>query len=115
MSFIEKQLKDLTTKLEKQEKRLAKLERLIKERPSRAKRPTAEMVDAYLQEHHPDMLPFGEKFVDYYEANGWKVGNTVMKSWEATVRNWVRRSKDRGEGLRPNVGTNQPSLGMSWG
>lgn len=37
-----------------------------------------------------------ERFVDYYEANGWKVGNQGMKDWRATVRNWARRDKERG-------------------
>lgn len=34
------------------------------------------------------------KFLDYYESNGWKVGKNSMKSWKATVRQWVKRSKD---------------------
>lgn len=37
-----------------------------------------------------------ERFVDYYEANGWKVGNQAMKDWRATVRNWARRDRERG-------------------
>lgn len=37
-----------------------------------------------------------EAFVDYYSANGWKVGNQPMKDWKATVRNWSRRDKERG-------------------
>lgn len=37
-----------------------------------------------------------EGFVDYYAANGWKVGNQAMKDWKATVRNWARRDKERG-------------------
>lgn len=28
------------------------------------------------------------KFLDYYEANGWKVGRNSMKDWQATARNW---------------------------
>lgn len=37
-----------------------------------------------------------EGFIDYYEANGWRVGNQAMKDWKATVRNWARRDKERG-------------------
>lgn len=33
-------------------------------------------------------------FVDYYTANGWKVGSSRMKDWEATVRNWGRRQQE---------------------
>ena len=29
-----------------------------------------------------------EKFYNYYESNGWKVGKNKMKSWEAACRNW---------------------------
>ena len=32
-----------------------------------------------------------EAFVDYYEANGWKIGKNPMKSWKAAIRTWVRR------------------------
>lgn len=29
-----------------------------------------------------------QKFINYYEANGWKVGRNQMKDWKAAVRNW---------------------------
>ena len=32
-----------------------------------------------------------ERFVDYYTANGWKVGRNAMRDWRAAVRDWVRR------------------------
>ena len=32
-----------------------------------------------------------ERFVDYYTANGWKVGKNPMKDWKAAVRNWERK------------------------
>ena len=32
-----------------------------------------------------------QHFVDYYEANGWKVGRNPMRSWQAAARNWQRR------------------------
>jgi hypothetical protein len=28
------------------------------------------------------------KFFNYYEANGWKVGKNAMKDWKACVRTW---------------------------
>lgn len=34
-----------------------------------------------------------ERFVDYYEAVGWKVGRNPMKSWQATVRTWASKEK----------------------
>lgn len=32
-----------------------------------------------------------DAFLDYYEANGWKVGRDSMKDWRAAARNWARR------------------------
>ena len=34
-----------------------------------------------------------ERFVDFYDAKGWKVGNQPMKDWKAAVRTWERRSE----------------------
>lgn len=31
-----------------------------------------------------------QKFYDYYESNGWRVGKNPMRSWEAAIRNWKR-------------------------
>lgn len=33
-----------------------------------------------------------ERFINYYESNGWKVGKSPMKDWKAAVRNWERSS-----------------------
>lgn len=35
-----------------------------------------------------------EKFCDYYEANGWKVGKNSMKDWKAAVRTWEKNRQD---------------------
>lgn len=32
-----------------------------------------------------------ERFLAYYESNGWKVGRNPMKDWKAAVRNWASR------------------------
>lgn len=32
-------------------------------------------------------------FYNHYEANGWVVGKTKMKNWQATVCNWAARDK----------------------
>lgn len=34
-----------------------------------------------------------EPFHLYYQANGWIVGKTKMKNWQAAARNWILRSK----------------------
>jgi len=34
-----------------------------------------------------------DRFLNYYQSNGWKVGKNPMKDWKATVRNWAREDK----------------------
>ena len=50
--------------------------------------PTKEEIAAYCLEKdlHIDV----DYFIDYYTANGWKVGKNPMKDWKATVRTWER-------------------------
>ena len=52
-------------------------------------KPTVEEVRAYCQERNNTVD--ANRFVDYYEANGWKVGRNSMKDWKAAVRTWERR------------------------
>jgi len=35
-----------------------------------------------------------QKFFNYYESNGWKVGKNPMKDWRAAVRTWEKNIKD---------------------
>lgn len=35
------------------------------------------------------------RFVDYYEAKGWSVGNAQMRDWRAVARMWARIDVDR--------------------
>lgn len=58
--------------------------------------PTLGDVDAYAKGYaaekllKPDAFS-AERFIDYYSANGWKVGRNPMRDWKAAVRDWVRR------------------------
>lgn len=36
-----------------------------------------------------------ERFMAYYESNGWRVGRNPMKSWGAAITNWITNIKDR--------------------
>jgi hypothetical protein len=36
-------------------------------------------------------LPEVDKFLNYYESNGWKVGKNSMKSWSAAMKGWLSR------------------------
>ena len=39
--------------------------------------------------------PEAQRFVDYYTANGWKVGRNTMKDWKAASRNWRKGWQDK--------------------
>lgn len=62
---------------------------------SRFTPPTVDEVKAYCKERHNTVNP--ERFVSWYEANGWKVGKNPMKDWKAAVRTW-EDSKPYSEG-----------------
>jgi len=51
-------------------------------------RPTLEEVTAYSSERQNQIDP--QRFIDHYEANGWKVGRNAMKDWRASVRTWEK-------------------------
>ena len=51
--------------------------------------PTVEEVKAYCEERKNSVDP--ERFVDFYASKGWKVGNSSMKDWKASVRTWEKR------------------------
>jgi uncharacterized protein YdaU (DUF1376 family) len=59
---------------------------------SRFSAPTLDQVADYCHERGNQINP--EKFHDYYESNGWKVGKSAMKDWKAAVRNWEKRNEE---------------------
>lgn len=56
----------------------------------------------------------GQKFCDYYEANGWKVGRNPMKSWQAAVRTWKNKDIEQGKFISPRNKTPPQSLKKSF-
>jgi hypothetical protein len=54
-----------------------------------------EEVRAYCQERGNSVD--AQRFVDYYGANGWKVGKNPMKDWKAAVRTWENNGYDTGK------------------
>lgn len=54
--------------------------------------PTIDQVKAYCLERHNKVDP--ERFVNYYESNGWKVGKNPMRDWKAAVRTWETNGND---------------------
>lgn len=55
-------------------------------------KPSLEEVKQYCLDRHNNIS--AEKFIDYYEANGWRVGHNPMKDWKAAVRIWERKEKE---------------------
>ena len=67
----------------------------------RFQRPTLEQLEIFITDYVNKKNVFveqnmAERFFDYYEANGWKVGKNAMKDWKATVRMWISRNHERG-------------------
>ena len=82
-----------------------------KAKPTAAQKPpTPDEVQAYSAEwgdtKHLMVSPdLGQRFCDYYESKGWKVGESPMKSWQAAVRGWITRDKTP---LRPGAVNPRP-------
>lgn len=53
------------------------------------KKPTVEEIQAYCSEKGYTIS--AQRFFDYYESNGWKVGRNPMKDWKAAVRTWYHK------------------------
>lgn len=52
-------------------------------------KPTIEDIVAYCSE--AAITVDAQRFFDFYESKGWKVGSSPMKDWKAAARNWARR------------------------
>lgn len=63
--------------------------------PEKKTPPTLQMVADQLNLMQPTPpTDQAQKFHDYYQSNGWRVGRNPMKDWKAALRNWIKRSKD---------------------
>ncbi|MBL4575589.1 MAG: hypothetical protein JKY51_05775 [Opitutaceae bacterium] len=71
------------------------------------KRPTVEEINDYMQEREFYTLDQAEAFNDHFESNGWMVGKSKMKSWQAAVRTWIRNAKKWSNRNAANQQSNQ--------
>ena len=55
--------------------------------------PGLEEIEAYFAEKGGTAAQ-AERFRDFYESNGWKVGKNPMKSWKAAASGWMSRDKE---------------------
>lgn len=63
-----------------------------KEKTKKFVKPTLEEIQKYCCERNNNVNV--QKFIDYYETNGWKVGKNSMKDWKAAVRYWEKNKKE---------------------
>lgn len=85
-------------KIEEDRLREDKIEEVVtpadeERRPNRFRKPTIGEIVAYCSEN--DFKLDAPRFYDYYESNGWRVGKTPMKDWQAAIRNWVRNEQNK--------------------
>lgn len=62
------------------------------------KKPTLDEVQQYCLERNNNIS--AEKFIDYYESNGWKVGRNSMKDWKAAIRNWEKNQQEKQKNIK---------------
>jgi len=75
----------------------------------RFKKPSLEELELYCTERKNKVDI--QKFFDFYESNGWKVGRNSMKDWRAAIRNWEKNSYETANAKKGNKLENQIS---SW-
>lgn len=68
------------------------------------KKPTLEEIKIYCAERRNSVD--SEKFLSYYNSNGWKVGKNSMKCWKSAVITWEKNSSQNNQ--------NPPSNPNSW-
>ena len=71
-------------------------------------KPTIQEITDYCRERNNRVD--AQKFFNYYESNGWKVGKNPMKDWKAAVRTWERNgySGSTTEKQQRQYGSNNP-------
>ena len=73
-------------------------------------KPTSLDIDAYLFDVDAVGQIDADAFLDYYEANGWKVGRHPMKDWRAAVRTWLRNRRENPRKGSSAAGSQKPEL-----
>ena len=54
-------------------------------------KPNLDDIKNQILEKEPIQIKQAEIFFNHYEANGWIVGKTPMKNWQAALSNWLAR------------------------
>ena len=89
---VTQELPECYTEIElEKEKELKKDIEVEGETTTRFHKPSISEIQQYCEERQNTIN--AEKFFNYYEANGWKVGKNKMKDWKACVRTWEQNEK----------------------
>lgn len=73
--------------------------------------PTVDQVRAYCIERDNHIDP--QAFVDHYTSNGWRVGKSPMKDWQASVRTWEKNNLNK-EPAKPSSKMYDPATDGDW-
>lgn len=60
-------------------------------------KPTVLEIHDYAEEKN--LRDDSERFFDYHESKGWRIGNAPMKDWKAAYRNWCRNDFGNSSGI----------------
>lgn len=98
--------------------KVSTVEKSIVEKPdkppahSRFMKPTLEEIKTYCQARQNNIDP--ERFMNYYEANGWMVGRNPMKDWKAAIRTWEQRKEENHGSIGKRIATNRAGNDRDW-
>ena len=67
--------------------------------------PTIDEIKTFLNEqgYETDTDRYANRFYNFYESKGWKVGKEKMKDWKAAIRGWLSRDNIKKEEATPQV------------
>ena len=66
--------------------------------------PSLEEIEAYCRERGNRVN--AQRFMDFYTANGWRIGKNPMRDWKAAVRSWESNGLGDRTAQEPSVGDN---------
>lgn len=93
--------------------RLDNKESKPKKMTSRFIKPTIDEVVDYCRQRNNQVD--ANRFVDYYDANGWRIGKNPMKDWKAAVRTWERNNYGGTNINAKSATTNKPESKFRFG
>jgi hypothetical protein len=68
----------------------------IKEPISRFLKPSITQIQDFMKEKEFSLFKSeGERFFNWFESNGWKVGKNLMRSWKGAVNTWIANYYER--------------------